>query len=244
MATLEQCKKFLSEIIPIMRKEAKARGYNIVSTAIAQACIESAYGTSSLGYKYHNYFGMKAGKSWKGGVVNLKTKEEYTPGTLTTITDGFRTYSTMEEGVKGYYDFISMSRYANLKTATNYQEYAEFLKKDGYATSSTYIKTLTDTVDKWNLSAYDLNVKNSPNKVDYSKPLTSSVLQTIRLGDKNSASVLFAQNLLQAKGYYKGKLDNIFGPKMDEATRKFQKDHGLKDDGIIGTKTWTELIKM
>ena len=155
MPSNQDCKKFVNEIAPIIQKVAKERGYPICSTVIAQACIESAYGTSSLGYKYHNYFGMKCGSSWKGASVNMKTKEEYTVGTLTTIRDNFRAYPNMEDGVKGYYDFISVKRYANLKTATTPQMYAERLKADGYATSSTYVNTLMNTVRKWDLDKYD-----------------------------------------------------------------------------------------
>ena len=65
MPSNQICKNFINEIAPIIQKVAKERGYAICSTVIAQACIESAYGTSSLGYKYHNYFGMKCGSSWQ-----------------------------------------------------------------------------------------------------------------------------------------------------------------------------------
>ena len=66
MASSQDCKKFIAQIAPIIQKVSIDRGYQICSTVIAQACIESAYGTSSLGYKYHNYFGMKCGSAWKG----------------------------------------------------------------------------------------------------------------------------------------------------------------------------------
>ena len=74
---------------------------------------------------------MKCGSAWKGKSVNMATKEEYTPGQLTSIRDNFRVYDSMEEGVAGYYGFIGWSRYANLKTATTPREYAERLKADG-----------------------------------------------------------------------------------------------------------------
>lgn len=135
--------------------EGKKRGYKIFSTVIAQAIIESNFGRSTLSARYHNYFGLKCGSSWKGASVKLSTKEEYKVGTLTSIKDNFRVYPDMESGVAGYYDFISTKRYANLKTATTYRMYAEFLKADGYATSSTYVNTLCNTVEKYGLSKYD-----------------------------------------------------------------------------------------
>lgn len=151
-----EIKSFIQYIAPIIRAEADRRGYKICSTVIAQAVIEGKYGTSTLARPpYHNHFGLKCGSSWKGRSVNLKTKEEYTPGTLTTIKDNFRAYDNDEEGVAGYYDFISTKRYANLKNAKNYRQYAEYLKADGYATSSKYVQTLCDTVKKYNLWQWD-----------------------------------------------------------------------------------------
>lgn len=162
--TSAQAKEFINKIAPIIVADGKKRGYKVFSTVIAQAIVESASGTSSLGYKYHNYFGMKCGSSWRGSSVNLRTKEEYTVGTLTNIRDNFRAYTSMEAGVAGYYDFISYKRYANLKTATDYVQYAERLKADGYATSSSYVNTLVNTVRKYNLTKYDTGVVNEPKK--------------------------------------------------------------------------------
>ena len=152
---ISRVEEIINMIAPLIISEGKKRGYTVFSTVIAQAIIESNSGKSILGYKYHNYFGMKCGSRRKGKSVNLKTKEEYTVGTLTTIKDNFRVYDSIEEGVKGYYDFISTKRYANLKESKTYVEYAENLKADGYATSSKYVNTLCATVDAHNLTKYD-----------------------------------------------------------------------------------------
>ena len=233
MPSNQECKKFVNEIAPIIQKVAKEKGYPICSTVIAQACIESAYGTSSLGWKYHNYFGMKCGSSWKGASVNMKTKEEYTVGTLTTIRDNFRVYPTMEDGVRGYYDFISTKRYANLKTATTPQMYAERLKADGYATSSSYVNTLMNTVRKWDLDKYDSN-----------NPVTDTIHDPkpiLKQGSKGDW-VTIAQGRLVVAGYHIN-VDGIFGPKTKEAVIQFQKANGLAADGIIGPKTWSKLYQ-
>ena len=148
---------FVAQIAPYIVAEGTKRGYKIFSAVIAQAIIESRYGKSTLA-KYNNFFGLKCGTAWvlaKKPSVVLNTKEEYTVGTLTTIKDAFRAYPDMASGVAGYYDFISTKRYANLKTATTYRQYAEMLKADGYATSSSYINTICNTVSQYGLSAYD-----------------------------------------------------------------------------------------
>ena len=171
--------EFINMIAPLIISEGKKRGYSVFSTVIAQAIIESNSGKSILGYKYHNYFGMKCGSRWKGKSVNLKTKEEYTVGTLTTIKDNFRVYDSIEEGVKGYYDFISTKRYANLKESKTYVEYAENLKADGYATSSKYVNTLCTTVDTHNLTKYD-SFFNFNNEVTDN---TEYIEYTVKKGD-------------------------------------------------------------
>lgn len=152
-------KKFIAYIAPMIQREGFARGYAVVSATIAQAIKEGAAGQSSLASKYHNHFGLKCGKAWlKSGKpsVNLKTKEEYTVGKLTEINDYFRVYPDDESGIAGYYDFISTSRYANLRTAKNYRQYAEYLKADGYATSSTYTESLCrDYVERYGLDRWD-----------------------------------------------------------------------------------------
>lgn len=156
-----QAKAFIDHIAPIIKAEADRRGYAICSTVIAQAIIEGAAGTSGLAKNFHNHFGMKCGSSYKGKSVNMKTKEEY-DGNLVTIKDNFRAYDSDEEGIcgkGGYYDFISTKRYANLKNAANYKQYAEYLKADGWATSSSYVNTLCSTVKKYNLYVWDDDVR-------------------------------------------------------------------------------------
>ena len=165
---------FIMQIAPIVQKYAKQYGYKVASPIIAQACLESRYGQSGLA-KYHNYFGMKAGKSYTGPFVRMKTKEEYQKGVLTEIYDNFRTYPDMDSGVKGDFDFVSSNRYANLKTATNAEQYLVMIKNDGYATSTTYVKNNLAVVDRYNLRMYDTGVAPEIKPVDYSVKLTANV---------------------------------------------------------------------
>ena len=131
--------------------------YNIFcpSAVIAQAILESGWGLSVLADKYHNYFGLKCGTLWKGKSVNLATKEEYEPGIITDISDDFRVYDSMEEGVKGYFEFIQLSRYKNLQGITDYKEYLQTIKSDGYATSSDYVVNTCRVVEQNDLTKYD-----------------------------------------------------------------------------------------
>ena len=59
--------------------------------------------------------------------------------------------------------------------------------------------------------------------------------------------VLLAQEILGSRGYYTGELDKGFGPLMEDATRRYQTDRkGAcgKADGIIGKKTWQDMIAL
>ena len=147
--------EFIDKIAGYVEKYAYVYGILVHSPIIAQAILESGWGESTLASKYHNYFGLKCGSKWTGGSVNLATKEEYTAGTLTTIRDNFRTYSSMEEGVKGYFEFIQLARYQNLQGITDPQEYLETIKADGYATSSSYVKNTMALVTQYSLTKYD-----------------------------------------------------------------------------------------
>ena len=234
MPSNQQCKDFIVKIAPIIQKEAKARGYQICSPVIAQACCESRYGFSGLA-KYHNYFGLKCGSSWKGASVNMATKEEYTVGTLTSIRDNFRAYPNMEEGVKGYYDFISTKRYANLKSATTPREYLDRIKADGYATSSTYVNTNMNYILKHDLTNWDDFNHESVNTTT----MSPSVMPVLKIGSKGDF-VTIAQGRLVVLGY-KITIDGIYGEKTKKAVMELQRAKNLACDGIIGPKTWAVL---
>lgn len=156
MASSAQVKEFIQRIAPIIQEEAKRRGYKLCSPIISQAVIESGANTSLLAYKFHNYFGMKCGSSWKGRSVNLRTKEEVN-SQLVSIRDNFRVYPDMISGVSGYFDFISTKRYSNLKNASTPEEYLKMIKSDGYATSSTYVTTNMNCILKYDLTKWDWN---------------------------------------------------------------------------------------
>lgn len=236
--TQAQVHEFICKMAPIIQAEAKKRGYKTCAAVIAQAIIEGAAGTSKLAFTYHNHFGMKAGPVWvKAGkpVVSMKTMEEHTPGVYSRIVDGFRSYPNDKEGVTGYYDFISAARYSNLKNCCDYITYAELLKKDGYATSSTYVNTLVNTVKKYNLDKYDTDLGAK-------SELVQSVFPTLKKGSKGEY-VKILQNKLNSHNIMAGSIseDGIFGTKTFEAVIIFQAMNDLEKDGIVGPKTWGKL---
>lgn len=198
-----EVKAFIQHMAPIIRAEADRRGYKICSTVIAQAIIEGRYGTSTLAKVYFNHFGLKCGKSWHGKSVNMKTKEEYQVGNLVSIRDNFRVFDNDFDGVSGYYDFIGTKRYENLKYAADYRQYAEYLKQDGYATSSTYVQTLCDTVKRYNLYTWDdvdvsgrFYPKCSPNHTSIAQALDEIGVDSSKSNRKKIYNVNFSDTYL------------------------------------------------
>ena len=161
--------EFIERIAGYVEKYAYVYGIMVHSPIIAQAILESGWGESKLASLYHNYFGLKCGTKWTGKSVNMKTSEEYTPGVHTQIRDNFRVYDSMEEGVRGYFEFIQLDRYRNLRGVTDPQQYLENIKADGYATSSTYVDNLMKLVRQYNLTQYDKNAGKEDVKVGYSR---------------------------------------------------------------------------
>lgn len=164
--------EFVEQIAKYVKKYAYVYGIEVHSPIIAQAILESGWGKSGLASKYHNYFGLKCGSSWKGKSVNMATKEEYKVGTLTNIRDNFRVYDSMEAGVKGYFDFINTSRYANLKGVKSPEEYVRRIKADGYATSSKYVDNVMRVIRDNKLTRFDDKVGGNMKKEE----LTGKVL--------------------------------------------------------------------
>ena len=163
---------FIQKVAEKVSKYAPLYGISVHSPIIAQAIIESGWGKSGLASKYHNYFGLKCGSSWKGKSVNMTTKEEYKVGTITNIRDNFRVFDDFDDGIRGYFEFINYSRYANLKGVTSPEEYCRRIKADGYATSSKYVDNIMRVIRDNKLTRFDGNGDDAMKKEE----LTGKVL--------------------------------------------------------------------
>ena len=233
---------FVKQIAFYVQKWAPQYGILVHSPIIAQAILESAWGKSTLASKYHNYFGLTCGTGWTGPSVNMQTWEEYTPGTKTNITQNFRVYASMDEGVKGYFDFIQYPRYNNLKGVRDPKTYTELIKKDGYATASNYVSAVMTLITQNNLTKYDTQKAEAPTP----KASWSFTVEEVRKGDTGK-SVALMQKCLRGLGY-KGQngrlvtIDAQAGVQTIFALKKFQKAAGLQQDGICAEKSWKILL--
>lgn len=157
MTTAEQQKAFIEKIGPLVQEIGPQYGLVCPSAIIAQACLESAYGTSTKA-KHNNFFGLKYRKNrvfCNSGTFTDGSKEERAGGKVVSITDQWYSFRSIEDGVLGYCQFLNTPNYANLKGITAPEEYLARIRADGYATSSVYVNNVLGVVRQHNLTRFD-----------------------------------------------------------------------------------------
>lgn len=73
-------------------------------------------------------------------------------------------------------------------------------------------------------------------------PASRRANKNVKRGAKGNITKII-QGILIAKGYDPKGFDGSFGPGLDAAVRKFQKDNRLYVDGIAGPATWNVLLR-
>ena len=145
---------FIESIALGLELYRKEYGINVLSVPIAQAILESGFGTTELAVNAHNYFGLKCGSSYIGERYTKETCEEIN-GIVIKVQDNFRKYRSLRESCKGYLEFLNYSRYSNLKGITDYRLYLDNIVADGYATDSKYKLKILNIIDTYHLTDYD-----------------------------------------------------------------------------------------
>ncbi len=84
----------------------------------------------------------------------------------------------------------------------------------------------------------ELDMAKAPRETVSTSVAIKKTPSTVSLSGVTSKNIQMA---LANAGYYDGKIDGKIGTKSTEAIKKFQKDNGLKADGVVGAKTWERL---
>lgn len=150
--------EFIKQIAALVQKYAPSYGIKVYSPIIAQACLESAYGTSELAVNACNFFGLKYRKGRCKtciGIYNKVGSEQNADGSYTSSAMQWCKFADMENGVIGYFDFTNISNYASLKGVTDPRKYLENIKAAGYATSLAYVDNVMAVIKNWDLTQYD-----------------------------------------------------------------------------------------
>ncbi|TMT00607.1 hypothetical protein FD688_03550 [Apilactobacillus kunkeei] len=168
---------FISTISPIAQSIANSNNL-YASTMVAQAALESGYGTSILTQSANNLFGIK---SFDGTGVKLKTLEYNSKGQAYSTYAYFKSYNSIMDSLQGYATFLTVnSRYANVFKSQSKDgfEAATNIQKDGYATDPSYASKLINIINTYNLTTLDgntasTNTNTSTQSTNNTKPTTT-----------------------------------------------------------------------
>ncbi|EJN2654463.1 1,4-beta-N-acetylmuramoylhydrolase [Listeria monocytogenes] len=131
------------------------------SVMIAQAILESAYGTSELGSApNYNLFGIKG--AYNGQSYTKQTLEDDGKGNYYTITAKFRKYPSYHQSLEDYAQVIrkgpswNPNYYSKVwkSNTTSYKDATKALTGT-YATDTAYATKLNDLISRYNLTQYD-----------------------------------------------------------------------------------------
>jgi len=157
--TAAQQQAFISEAVPMAQKAAAQYGV-YTSVMLAQAILESAWGTSTLATQGHNLFGIKG--DYNGAYVTMPTSEWSASQGWYTINANFRSYPSYYEsfadngnklrnGVAWNSSFYSGTWKEN---ASSYKDSTAWLQ-GRYATAPNYASSLNNLIETYNLTQYD-----------------------------------------------------------------------------------------
>jgi flagellar protein FlgJ len=141
---------FIQKLYPAAEKIAKEMGVS-PKAIISQAALETGWGKfiihgenkSGEQENSYNFFGIKADSRWEGEKVNVTT-HEYRDGQRVTEKADFRSYPTIEAGLKDYASFLQNKRYEKAMAAgTDVEQYAKELQQAGYATDPKYAEKIS-----------------------------------------------------------------------------------------------------
>ena len=198
---------------------------------------------------------------WKDGIAGPDTlKILYGAGAATSKTpvaslgitlepgDESDAVSAMQKRLKelGYYKSTADGEFGNVtKSALIAFQKANGLTADGRGTTATLNKLYSLSAkdastykDEEDAKKEEESNNNTGNNVapENSNDVTVGGYTTLRWGD-TGAEVKKLQEALKNRGYYSGKLDATYGSGVYAAVKAFQKQYGLKVDGIAGPAT-------
>ncbi|NNF51018.1 MAG: flagellar assembly peptidoglycan hydrolase FlgJ [Gammaproteobacteria bacterium] len=154
--------EFVATLWPHARKAGEKLGVD-PRVIMAQAALETGWGRKTPGdgaVSSNNFFGIKAGGSWRGAAVKADTLE-FSEGSLRKERAVFRAYESPAQSVRDYVDFLSTNpRYKRaLKVGQDAASFAQGLQQAGYATDPDYASKLLAVMRSAPISQLDTGLK-------------------------------------------------------------------------------------
>lgn len=146
-------------------------GRILPSVTIAQACLESGWGTSELAKNACNLFGIKAKQDWKGESYTVRTAEYDKNNKKFYIDAAFRKYRNWQTSLVDHAKFFHEGWREGHYTShgvigqTDYKKACRGLQSAGYATSQAYAGQLIGLIEMYKLYEYDTVAKNIESEV-------------------------------------------------------------------------------
>ena len=131
------------------------------SVTLAQAALETGWGSSTLSSKYNNYFGIKCNKTnhspYQNGCVDMLTTEYDASGRPYQIVDTFRTYSSVANSMldHGYYLRTRGLYTAAFPKNEDPCQFAIEVRRGGYATDPGYAPYLISLMRQREMFRFD-----------------------------------------------------------------------------------------
>lgn len=235
---------FDEEVAKYVKQYAPLYGIKVVSPIVAQAIKESAWGKSELATKANNFFGIKFKKGRCPSALDkpyVKEGSEQLPdGSYASSVMQWFQFDNIEQCVIGYFDFINIERYKNLKGVTDAYEYCKLIKADGYATSLNYADSLyNDYILKYDLKKYD---EKETKKMGYTNsPLTNFT----QLSPCHSGQRTHAIDTITIHVYVGQVSVERMGTGWAKTSANASANYGIGSDGRIGlfveekNRAWT-----
>lgn len=260
-------KEFIDSI-----KEGAIRGlteYRILpSVTIAQAILESSWGSSQLAQRAKNLFGIKAYSNWMGERITLPTAEWY-GDQKKIINADFRAYDSFNESIKDHNKLLTKSRYESVKECSNYKDACRKIYECGYATDPAYPEKLINIIEENKLYEYDnvnvlseatvtieagriLKFQQLCNKLGIKDYEGKSLEEDNKFGLRTKSCVAKLPTLkIGSSGsavefiqeiVNAVPIDGSFGPVTKNCVMEYQKSKNIEVDGVVGIQTWTAII--
>ena len=145
---------FIAAIAPAAVASA-AKTLVPASFTIAEAALESGWGTSQLAIQARNLFGVKADPSWRGPTFSLQTRE-FLHGQWVMVPAKWRAYADWQGCMDDHAAFLHGNpRYASCFDHTNGEGFAQAVADAHYATDPAYADKLIATMRAHDLAQFD-----------------------------------------------------------------------------------------
>ena len=193
--------EFFTKISDIAISEMSRTGI-MSSVTMAQAALESGYGTSGLSSRYSNYYGISAGSCVtldpyenKGRVLkpgeagNNCSGNAYWDGTAVSLCSERsckwrRVYDNFANSTRDHSRLLTTSTYQGCNSYKNAQDQIQCIKDHGYAEDSEYVSKVMSLIKSYNLTQYDIGVFAGGDVSEPTSPLYSSNI-CVHAGDAN-----------------------------------------------------------